>query len=96
MSAGTNKLLSIDFPSLAEKLLADAPALLREWFPAGKVTGREFKIGNVEGDAGESLCVNIDTGKWADFSGSNKGGDLISLYAAINFEGFGVWKCNAK
>jgi len=76
--------MTIDFPALAEKLLADAPSLLRQWFPAGKLVGREFKIGDLQGNAGESASINIDTGAWGDFATGETGGDLISLYAAIH------------
>lgn len=76
--------MTIDFPSLAEQLLQDAPNLLRQWLPAGKARGREYAVGNVKGDAGDSLNINIDNGKWHDLATGEKGGDLISLYAAIH------------
>ena len=46
--------------------------------------GREFKAGNLRGDAGDSLSINMDTGRWADFATGARGGDLISLYAALH------------
>lgn len=30
------------------------------------------------------MKVNVETGKWADFASNEKGGDLLSLYAAIH------------
>ncbi len=75
---------TIDFPALAEKLLSEAPTLLRQWFPMGKQNGREFVIGNLHGDAGKSLSINIDTGIWKDFSTGTGSADLISLYAAMH------------
>jgi putative DNA primase/helicase len=72
----------IDFKGLADALLRDAEGLLTQWFPNGVQSGHEFKIGSVEGEAGDSLSVNVTTGRWADFAGDDKGGDLISLYAA--------------
>src|SRR3954453_6013973 len=60
--------------------------LLTQWFPAGRVRGHEFCIGNLRGDPGKSLRVNLQTGQWADFAGSSdeRGGDLISLFAALH------------
>ena len=46
--------------------------------------GHEYVCANLRGGNGESLSVSMQTGKWADFSGTEKGGDFISLYAAIN------------
>lgn len=74
----------IDFEKLASLLMRDIGALLPQWLPGGKPQGREYTCGNLRGESGQSLRVNLDTGKWADFAANVKGGDLISLYAAIN------------
>ena len=59
------------------------PNLLQSWFPAGRVQGHEFVVGNVNGDAGDSLSVNVKTGVWSDFGNKGDGGsDPVSLYAA--------------
>jgi hypothetical protein len=79
--------LSIPFKEINSAALTQSQALLREWFPAGRLKGREFVVGNLYGDVGESLSVNVDTGKWADFSTDHRGGDLISLMAATLFHG---------
>lgn len=73
-----------DFPSLNAQLLNGARAILSSWFTNGKIQGHEFKVGNLAGDKGESLSVNLSTGVWADFAANESGGDLISLYAAIH------------
>jgi len=74
---------SINYGALAADLLARAHTLLPEWFPAGKRAGHEFKVGNLSGEAGRSLSINMNTGVWTDFGSSEKGGaDLTSLYAA--------------
>lgn len=73
----------IDFQRVAADLLADVRGNLESWFPAGKFRGNEFKVGNLSGEPGESLSVNLTTGAWADFADdSARGGDLLSLYAA--------------
>lgn len=76
--------MTIDFSALAAKLLADAPALLSQWLPAGKLNGREYKCGNLQGDAGQSLSINIDTGIGKDFATGETFGDLIDLYSQIH------------
>lgn len=74
----------IDFESLNRDLLSQVRLLLPAWLPAGKLVGQEFCCGSLRGEVGDSLKVNINTGIWADFASNDKGGDLISLYAAIN------------
>lgn len=74
----------IDFEGLAARALSQAHDLLPTWFPDGRFFGREFVIGDLSGTPGESLSVNTQTGQWADFSTDARGGDLISLYAAIH------------
>ena len=72
-----------DFAGLARELLARADELVPAWLPAGRRSGREWICGDLAGHPGRSTSINLDTGRWADFSGTVKGGDLISLYAAI-------------
>lgn len=74
----------IDFEGLASLLLRDITMLLPQWLPGGKTLGREYCVGNLRGESGQSLRVNLETGKWADFADDKKGGDLISLYGAIH------------
>lgn len=71
-----------DFRRLAADLLARADSLLPDWFPQGRRQGREFVCGNLAGEAGDSLKVNTDTGRWSDFATGESGGDMVSLYAA--------------
>jgi putative DNA primase/helicase len=75
---------SIDFEGIAASALSAAPGILFRWLPAGRLRGHEFQVGSVRGEPGDSLSVNVNTGKWADFQGSARGGDLVSLYAAIH------------
>lgn len=75
---------------LNASLVRRLPDLLLEWFPNGRIDGKEFCIGSVEGEEGQSLRVNINTGKWADFANkSHSGKDLISLYATKEDIGYG-------
>ena len=76
--------MNIDFDAVARATLAQSKNLLEEWYPSGRWAGREYLIGNVNGDPGESLSVNSQSGAWADFSADARGGDLVSLFAARN------------
>src|SRR5690606_6373311 len=78
MRSGTRSL----FRQANEACLTTLPGLLQSWFPAGRMIGKEFCIGNLQGDPGKSLKVNILTGRWCDFSTDEAGGDPVSLYAA--------------
>jgi putative DNA primase/helicase len=87
MSAFMSGTGAIDFEGLARSLLARARSLLRDWLPNGKLKGHEYRVGSIRGEEGDSLSINVTTGAWAEFNpsgGGLKGGDLISLYAAIH------------
>lgn len=74
----------IDFPTIAQAALDRAETLVTRWLPAGRRNGHEWLVGDLCGNPGESTSINLRTGVWADFAGDAKGGDLISLYAAIH------------
>jgi KaiC/GvpD/RAD55 family RecA-like ATPase len=73
----------IPFDEIRDVALAQIEQLLLEWFPAGRIKGREFEVGDLQGDVGKSLKVNLNTGLWSDFAGGGSGFDLIDLRAAI-------------
>lgn len=83
----------IDFEGLNTKLLAQAREMLPAWLPGGRIKGREYFCAGLQGGAGkagEGSCkVNVATGRWSDFATGEKGGDLVSLYAAIHRLGQG-------
>jgi putative DNA primase/helicase len=81
----------IDFAAVAAAALQAADRLVPMWLAGGKREGHEWKCGSLAGDAGHSCSVNLSTGKWADFAADERGGDLVSLYAAI----FGVGQLEA-
>lgn len=74
----------INFTALAEALLARADELVAQWLPGGVRRGHEYVCGSLSGGEGGSCSVNLTNGRWGDFSTDDKGGDLISLYAAIH------------
>lgn len=73
----------IDYKAIAEAALGRAEVLVSQWLPNGRKEGHEWRCGDLSGNFGSSLAVNLVTGVWADFASDAKGGDLISLYAAI-------------
>ena len=77
-----NAATRIDFASLASLALSQSGDLLARWFPAGKLKGHEYKVGNLRGEPGDSLSINVSTGAWSDFAADVRGGDLINLLAA--------------
>jgi putative DNA primase/helicase len=73
-----------DFAAVAQAALSHADTLVPAWLAGGKREGHEWKCGDLSGAPGGSLSVNLSTGMWGDFAGDEKGGDLVSLYAAIH------------
>ncbi len=73
----------IDFVRLAAELLQRADTLVPDWLRGGSLRGREWVCGDLTGGEGSSCSVNLDTGRWADFAGDDRGNDLVSLYAAV-------------
>lgn len=74
----------IKFADLAAALLARAEVLVPAWLPGGHRAGHEYVCASLSGGAGSSCSVNLHTGQWADFASDEKGGDLVSLYAAVH------------
>jgi len=76
--------VSVDFGRVAVAALAQAERLCSEWL-GGKRQGNEW-LGarRVEGGLGDSWSVNLTTGAWLHGAGDEKGGDIVSLYAALN------------
>ena len=74
----------LDFQGLNSLLLTSTLSTLENWLPGGKLRSNEYKCGDIKGGQGESLSINIITGRWADFATGEKGGDLISLYQIQN------------
>jgi predicted P-loop ATPase/uncharacterized membrane protein YgcG len=79
----------IRFNQLADALLSRISELVPAWLPGGVQRGNEYVCASLSGGSGGSCSVNMGSGKWADFSGDERGNDLISLYAAIHCLGMG-------
>jgi putative DNA primase/helicase len=73
------------YADLSSAALSRAPAILSDWLPGGQVVRREYHVGSLRGGPGNSLKVNLETGRWKDFASGEPGGsNLVALYAAIN------------
>ncbi|MEJ1958370.1 MAG: hypothetical protein WDM70_02025 [Nitrosomonadales bacterium] len=59
---------------------------MSRWLPDGKRHGQEYVVRNptrVDSKLG-SFSINLNTGAWADFASSDKGGDLVALVAYLD------------
>ena len=74
---------SIDFAAINAIALPQIEILCRRWLPGGKRIGQEWVCGSLRGEAGSSCRINLRSGKWADFAAGDKGGDPVSLAAAV-------------
>lgn len=76
----------IDFARIAQAALSRWSMLLPSWIPGGKVSGHEYVgLNPTRSDKHKgSFSVNINTGKWGDFSTGDDGGDFVSLYAYLH------------
>ena len=76
---------AIDFNQVNQAARRELPSLLARWLPDGKQQGREWIARNPRrGDRNPgSFKVNLDSGRWADFATSDRGGDPVSLAAFL-------------
>jgi len=76
--------MALSFEDVGAAALASALILLPEWM-GGQRRGHEW-LGErkANGGIGDSWTVNLNTGAWMHGAGSERGGDLIALYAALN------------
>ncbi len=81
----------VPIAAVAAAALPHLPALCARWLPGGRRVGREWTCGSLRGEPGASCKVNLATGRWADFATGQRGGDAVSLAAAI----FGVSQAEA-
>jgi len=73
--------MSVD--DLKARLLGNLRSVLSYLFPAGVFRHGKFLVGDVQGNKGESLAVELrgsKAGMWHDFA-TKDGGDIISLWA---------------
>jgi twinkle protein len=70
---------------IAQHLSAQVESLVRMLLPNGKRIGHEWRVGSIDGEAGQSLGVHLTgekAGVWSDFS-TGASGDLIGLWMGV-------------
>lgn len=75
-----------DFDAINAAALPVLEAICARWLPGGRRIGPEWRCGSLAGEPGASLGVRLlgtRAGCWQDFATGEKGGDPVSLAAAI-------------
>ena len=73
-----------DKDEIRSRLLDQLESVLLYLFPRGKRRGSQFYIGNLQGEPGDSLVVELEgpkRGVWIDFA-TGESGDLLALWAS--------------
>ncbi|RCX08285.1 AAA family ATPase [Extensimonas vulgaris] len=74
-----------DKDEIRTRLLHQLESVLLYLFPRGKRRGSQFYIGNLQGEPGDSLVVELEGSKrgvWIDFA-TGESGDVLALWASI-------------
>jgi hypothetical protein len=75
----------LNFAAINAAAMRALPELLPRWLPGGQFRGREYDVLNpkrADRHVG-NFRINLSSGKWADFAGDARGGDVISLAAFL-------------
>lgn len=75
----------IDFARVNRAALSRLDDILWRWVPGGRIEGNEYVVLNPRRPDRRlgSFKINRTTGKWADWSSGDKGGDPVSLAAFL-------------
>ena len=68
---------------IKDAMAKDAEGVCRYLFPNGNISGGEFYIGSLQGEAGKSMRIHLTgskAGVWADFSSGEGGSNLLELW----------------
>lgn len=75
-----------DKDELRSRMLQQLEAVLTYLLPHGRIKGKRFVVGNVRGEPGDSLVVELEgdkRGVWFDFATGERG-DILALWAAVH------------
>lgn len=67
------------FKEIKQKINGNLPNLIKEMFPEAKESGEWLRVGDMSGEKGTSLAINIREGHFVDHATDEKG-DFITLY----------------
>ena len=84
----------IEFAAINAAALPVLESLCARWLAGGRRIGPEWVCGSLRGEPGGSMKVRLvgqRRGHWADFATGERGGDVVSLAAAI----FGLSQADA-
>lgn len=90
-ATGRTRNRSLDFHYVATEALHSFEAVMSQWLPGGKREGREWVVRNptrVDNRLG-SFSINMQHGKWKDFSTGDSGHDLVALVGYLEKIGNG-------
>jgi putative DNA primase/helicase len=83
---------SHSFDDVSERLRLRVRDVCAHLLPGGRVVSGHYEIGDLAGNRGKSLKVDLGAGSWRDYAAGDSGGDLIALWAAR----FGLSQGDAK
>lgn len=75
----------MDAGEISQYLARNVDSVVQYLLPEGKRQAREWVVGSIHGEAGDSLRVHLEgrkAGVWADFAGDGKG-DLLDLWRLV-------------
>jgi hypothetical protein len=79
---------ALDASALKAELLACGEPVCLHLLSAGKRVGCEWRCGNLRGEQGKSLSINLHTGVWEDFATGQKGSNLLELWIQVTGKSF--------
>jgi len=76
----------MEIREIVERLNDRAEEIAAHLLPAGRRRGREWEVGNIRGETGDSLKVCVEgakRGRWRDFATGEESGDLLDLWREV-------------
>ncbi len=71
------------FQEVKDALQSRLADVVPDLLPGGRISGREYLCGSLQGGSGDSCRTNLETGKGSDFAAKDSWGDIIGLAASV-------------
>jgi DNA primase (bacterial type) len=71
------------FQEVKDGLQCRLAAVVQNLLPGGRVSGKEYICGSIQGGSGNSCRTNLETGVGSDFATGDSWGDIIGLAAKV-------------